>query len=74
MTKQVMIINADMTDYKVKVTAETLNADGVWVREATQTNINMPSDMTKQLIHSGRRLIIEEAGYGDWSITYKVAT
>jgi hypothetical protein len=71
MTKTVRITNGDTSDYRVRVIAETLNADGVWVRENTQTNIDMPGMQTSQLIHSGRRLIIEEVGYGNWSIVYK---
>lgn len=60
MTKQVRIENADTSNHPVRVTGQIKNAEGQWVNEPSYTQINMPTAMTAQYIHSGRRLVIEE--------------
>lgn len=60
MTKTVRIENADTSDWPVRVTGQYKDAAGNWVDEASSTQIDYPTALTAQSIHSGRRLIIEE--------------
>lgn len=60
MTKQVRIENADTSNHPVRVTGQVKNADGQWVEEPSCAQIDMPTAMTTQYIHIGRRLVIEE--------------
>ena len=60
MTKAVRIENADTSNHPVRVTVQVKNADGNWVEEPSCAQIDMPTAMTTQYIHSGRRLVIEE--------------
>ena len=59
MTKHVRIENADTSTYKVKVYIEDL-VDGQWVRVPTPHDLDYPTALTSQYIHSTRRLVIEE--------------
>lgn len=61
MTKAIRIENADTSNHKVKVFRETKNADGEWVRsEATTTDLNTPTQLLHDHVHSGQRLVVEE--------------
>lgn len=61
MTKKVRIENADTSSHPVRVTAQRKNADGAWEDEPSGVvQIDHPTFMTEQYIHSGRRLIVEE--------------
>lgn len=60
MTKQVRIENADTSNHPVRVTTQVKNAEGQWVDEAYSVQLDQPTAMTSQFIHSGRRLVIEE--------------
>lgn len=64
MTKQIRIENADTSSYKVKVHLQDRVAlddkeGNDWVTVHT-INLDYPTAMTAQYIHSGRRIIIEE--------------
>lgn len=59
MTKKVRIENADTSNHKVRVTIQRKDADGNWA-DNESTNIDYPTMMTEQYIHSGARIIIEE--------------
>lgn len=62
MTKSVRIENADTSSYKVKLTAQEKNIDGVWVDVAYEqpTELVYPTSMATVGIHSGKRYIVEE--------------
>ena len=60
MTKQIRIENADASYHPVRVTGQVKNAEGQWVDEPSSVQIDMPTAMATQYIHSGRRLVIEE--------------
>jgi hypothetical protein len=60
MTKSVRIENADTSSHPVRVTGQFKNAEGQWVDESSYTQIDYPTAMATQTIHSGRRLVIEE--------------
>ncbi len=60
MTKQVRIENADTSSHPVRVTGQYKDAAGNWIDEASSTQIDFPTAMNTQFIHSGRRLVIEE--------------
>ena len=60
MTKTVRIENADISNWPVRVTVQNKNAAGDWVDEPGSVQIDSPTQMTEQYLHSGRRLIIEE--------------
>lgn len=60
MTKAIRIENADLSPYPVRVTGQTKNAAGEWVDEPSSIQLDHPTMMTLQYIHSGRRLVIEE--------------
>ena len=60
MTKAVRIENADLGTYPVRVTHQTKNAAGEWVDEPSHPQLDHPTQITTQYIHSGRRLVIEE--------------
>lgn len=62
MTKSIRIENACNSSYKVKVIAQCLSADGAWVDElCPEVRLNSPTTMTTQMIHSHRRLIVQES-------------
>lgn len=65
-TKTVRIENADISDYRVKVTIQDKNfISGEWV-DTDIVNLDYPTAETKSLyITSTRRLIIEENGATD---------
>jgi hypothetical protein len=60
MTKTVRIENADTSTHPVRVTGQYKNADGEWIDEATYAQIDHPTFMATQTIHSGRRLPHDE--------------
>lgn len=61
MTKKVRIENADTSNHPVRVTAQRLNSEGEWEDEPSGVvQIDHPTFMTEQYVHSGRRLIVEE--------------
>lgn len=60
MTKAIRIENADLSTHPVRVTLQTKNAAGEWVYEPSSIQLDNPTQMTLQYIHSGRRLVIEE--------------
>lgn len=60
MTKAIRIENADTSTYKVRVYFEDL-VQGEWVRQPVPYEIDFPTALTTQYIHSTRRLVIEEA-------------
>lgn len=66
MTKTVRIENADISDYRVKVTIQDKNfISGEWV-DTDIVNLDYPTAETSGLyITSTRRLIIEENGATD---------
>lgn len=63
MTKKVRIENADTSSHKVHVFLENKAPDGTWVREGEvpAAQLDYPTFMTEQYIHSTRRLVVEEA-------------
>lgn len=60
MTKQIRIENADTSAHKVAVFTEDKQVDGTWVRDPKPVELNHPTFMTAQYIHSMRRLVVEE--------------
>lgn len=60
MTKSVRIENADTSTHPVRVTGQYKDAEGNWVDESSSTQIDYPTSMATQTIHSGRRIVIEE--------------
>lgn len=61
MTKHVRIENADTSDHKVKVFIEERSNTGEWIRgEQEPMPLSYPTAMTTLMIHSGRRLVVEE--------------
>lgn len=60
MTKSVRIENADISNHKVKVQGQLLNAQGEWVDEITSTDLSYPTQMVTQTIFKERRIIISE--------------
>ena len=63
MTKKVRIENADTSNHKVRVHVENKDESGNWVRRAPDaaTPIDYACMQTEQWIHSGQRIVIEEA-------------
>jgi len=60
MTKTVRIENADPSNHPVRVTGQTLQADGTWKDEASSTQLDFPTAMAQQTIYRERRIVIEE--------------
>lgn len=61
MTKKIRIENADTSNHKVLVKVQQKNAEGNWVDAANlPVNLDMPTLMTEQYIHSTQRIVIEE--------------
>lgn len=62
MTKSVRIENADTSSYKVRVTAQEKNADGVWVDAVNEkpTELPFPTAMATVGIHTHKRYVVEE--------------
>lgn len=61
MTKSVRIENADGNSYdKVRVTEQTLQADGSWLDSPSPTYLPSPTAMGTFGIWRQRRLIVEE--------------
>ena len=61
MTKQVRIENADTSSWPVRVTIQHKNHEpGEWIDQPGPVQINHPTAMTEQYIHSTRRIVIEE--------------
>jgi len=61
MTKQVRIENADISTHKVIVFKEHKNESGEWVRVGPAAELNTPTQMATDYIHSHQRLVVEEA-------------
>ncbi len=59
MTKKIRIENADTGTFKVSAYVEDL-VDGVWVRNPVAVELNYPTALTEQYLHSTRRLVVEE--------------
>lgn len=59
MTKQIRIENADISNHPVRVTVEDKGADGEWHVNHT-LQLDAPTAMSTQYIHSSRRIVIEE--------------
>ena len=60
MTKLVRIENADLYTAGLKITAQYLDNTGALVDEEKITTLQLPCTQGEFLIHSHRRLIIEE--------------
>lgn len=62
MTKKVRIENADTSSHEVRVFTEDKGPDGEWKRSEMQipVDLNTPTALTEQYIHSTRRIVIEE--------------
>ena len=62
MTKSVRIENADTSSYKVRVTAQEKNAEGVWVDVFNEkpTELNFPTAIVTVGIHVNKRYMVEE--------------
>lgn len=62
MTKAIRIENADTSNHKVRVFMETQNEVGEWVRGASPrfVDLNTPTQMVQDYVHSGQRLVVEE--------------
>lgn len=59
MTKKIRIENADISNHPVRVTVEDKDANGEWhINHAVQ--LDTPTAMSEQYIHSSRRIVIEE--------------
>lgn len=61
MTKLVRIENADTSIHKVRVFKEHRNEAGEWVRVGPAAELDTPTQMAADYIHSHQRLVIEEA-------------
>ena len=60
MTKQIRIENADLSTHPVRVTVQHKNHEtGVWADDHS-VQINNPTEITSHMIHSHRRIVIEE--------------
>ena len=59
MTKAIRIENADLSDHGVAIYTEYL-VDGVWVRQNSARELNMPTGMLTETIWNTKRLVIEE--------------
>lgn len=59
MTKHIRIENADTSDHKVRVIIEEKSPSGEWIR-GDAIKLNLPTQMTTAMIHSTRRIVIEE--------------
>lgn len=59
MTKKIRIENADTSTYKVRAYREDL-IDGVWVRDPTPIELDYPTALAEQYLHSTRRIVVEE--------------
>ena len=62
MTKSIRIENADLSDYKVKVTVEAKQADGTWKMDR-EYNLDHPAQQASETLYVGKRVIIEEDGH-----------
>ena len=61
MTKNVRIENADMSSFKVRVTAQRKDEKGEWVDDNEKPReLAFPTALTEVIMHSGKRYIIEE--------------
>lgn len=72
MTKKIYVINADSSDYRVRITVqeksvqydplgnELKNQPAIWQNTEGPISLDNPGDLFVQHIYSGRRLIIEE--------------
>lgn len=62
MTKAIRIENADTSNHKVRVFVETKNEVGEWVRGETPrfVDLNTPTQLVQDYVHSGQRLVVEE--------------
>lgn len=61
MTKAIRIENADTSSHKVRVFKEQKNPAGEWVRNMdTAIELDHPTQMATDFIHSHQRLVIEE--------------
>lgn len=59
MTKQIRIENADTSSHSVRVTIQDKNAQGEW-HDVSTLQLDHPTAMSEQYIHSTRRIVIEE--------------
>ncbi len=60
MTKAIRIENADTSNHKVRVYRESKNEAGEWVRSDAKFNLDNPTQMLSDYVHSGQRLVVEE--------------
>lgn len=62
MTKAIRIENADTSNHKVRVYRESKNAAGEWVRNdaVPPLNLDNPTQLVQDYVHSGQRLVVEE--------------
>lgn len=62
MTKSVRIENADTSSYKVRITPQEKNADGVWVdvQYEKPTELSHPTALATVGIHATKRYVVEE--------------
>ena len=62
MTKAIRIENADTSSHKVRVFVETKSEAGEWVRGETPrfVDLNTPTQLIQDYVHSGQRLVVEE--------------
>ena len=59
MTKKIRIENADNSNHPVRVTVQDKDANGEWHTNST-VQLDFPTAMNEQYIHSTRRIVIEE--------------
>ena len=59
MTKKIRIENADGSNHPVRVTVQDKDAQGEWHTSHT-VQLDFPTAMSEQYIHSTRRIVIEE--------------
>ena len=59
MTKKIRIENADGSNHPVRVTVQDKGAQGEW-RTNHAVQLDFPTAMSEQFIHSTRRIVIEE--------------
>lgn len=60
MTKAIRIENADTSSHKVRVFKEHKNEAGEWVRAGAPAELDTPTSMTTDYVHSHQRLVVEE--------------
>ena len=60
MTKAIRIENADTSTHKVRVFKEHKNEAGEWVRAGPAIELDYPTQLATEYVHSHQRLVVEE--------------